>query len=54
MLIAYILDKRDELNFPVVNFPFIFSNIPAAPVYEYISLSMVTIFQILGFLSGFP
>jgi len=39
MLIAYILNKRDELNFPIVNFPFIFNNIPAAPVYEYISLN---------------
>ena len=26
-------DKRDDFNFPIVNFPFICSNIPAAPVY---------------------
>jgi hypothetical protein len=26
-------DKRDDLNFPIVNFTFIFSNIPAAPAY---------------------
>ena len=25
--------KRDDFNFPIVNFPFICSNIPAAPVY---------------------
>ena len=32
-------DKRDDFNFPIVNFPFICSNIPAAPAYGvYISL----------------
>jgi hypothetical protein len=31
-------DKRDDFNFPIVNFPFIRSNIPAAPAYGvYIS-----------------
>ena len=31
-------DKRDEFNFPIVKFPFICSNIPAAPAYGvYIS-----------------
>ena len=29
-------DKRDDFKFPIVNFPFICSNIPAAPAY-YIS-----------------
>jgi hypothetical protein len=28
-----LYDKRDYLNFPIVNFPFICSNIPAAPAY---------------------
>jgi hypothetical protein len=28
-----LYDKRDDFNFPIVNFPFIFSNIPAAPEY---------------------
>ena len=33
-----IYDKRYDFNFPIVNFPFICSNIPAAPAYEvYIS-----------------
>ena len=33
-----LYDKRDEFNFPIVNFPFICSNIPAAPAYRvYIS-----------------
>ena len=31
-------DKRDDLNFTIVNFPFICRNIPAAPHMEYISL----------------
>ena len=30
--------KRDDFNFPIVNFPYIFSNIPRAPAYGvYIS-----------------
>ena len=28
-----IYDKRDGFNFPIVNFPFLSSNIPAAPAY---------------------
>ena len=26
--------KRDDFNFPIVNFPFVCSNILVAPVYE--------------------
>ena len=43
-----LYDKRDDLNFPIMNFPFIRSNIPAAPAYG------VYISQSLWFLSGFP
>jgi hypothetical protein len=33
-----LYDKRNDFNFPIVNFPFICSNIPAAPAYGvYIS-----------------
>jgi hypothetical protein len=33
-----LYDKRDDFNFHIVNFPFIYSNIPAAPAYGvYIS-----------------
>ena len=28
-----LYDKRDDFNLPIVNFPFIFSNIPAASAY---------------------
>ena len=28
-----LYDKRDDFNFPIINFPFISSNIPAAPAY---------------------
>jgi hypothetical protein len=48
-----IYDKRDDFNFPIVNFPFICSNIPAAPAYG-VYISDDTIFQSLWFLSGFP
>jgi hypothetical protein len=35
---AKLYDKRDNFNFPIVNFPFICSNISAAPAYGvYIS-----------------
>ena len=34
-----LYDKRDDFNFPIVNFAFIWSNIPAAPAYGYIFLS---------------
>ena len=35
---AKFYDKRDDFNFPIVNFPFICSNIPAVPGYGvYIS-----------------
>jgi len=39
--------KRDDFNFPIVNFPFICKNIPGAPAY----LSVDPIFQTLRFLS---
>ena len=48
-----LYDKRNEFNFPIVNFPFICSNIPAAPAYG-VYLSVDTIFQSLWFLSGLP
>ena len=28
-----LYDKRDDFNFPIVNFPFLSSNIPASPAY---------------------
>jgi hypothetical protein len=38
LLRTKLYDKRDDFNFPIVNFPFIYSNIPAAPAYGvYIS-----------------
>ena len=48
-----LYDKRDDFNFPIVNFPFICSNIPAATACG-VYLSVDTIFQNLWFLSGFP
>ena len=35
-----LYDKRDYFNFPIVNFPFICSNIPAAPAY-WVYLSQI-------------
>ena len=43
--------KRDDFNFPIVNFPFICSNIPPASCIWSIYLSDDTIFQSLWFLS---
>jgi hypothetical protein len=42
--------KRDDFNCPIVNFPFICSNIPAAPAYG-VYISDDAIFQSLWFLS---
>jgi hypothetical protein len=50
-----LYDKRDDFNFPIVNFLFICSNIPAAPAYiymEYISLSWSDIPETV--VSGLP
>ena len=46
-------DKSDDFNFPIVNFPCICSNIPAAPAYA-VYISVDTIFQSLWLVSGFP
>jgi hypothetical protein len=48
-----LYDKRDDFNFPIVKFPFICSNIPAATCIWSIYFSDDTIFQSLWFLSGF-
>jgi hypothetical protein len=36
-----LYDKRNEFNFPIVNFPFICSKIPAAPAYGVYSSQMI-------------
>jgi hypothetical protein len=46
--------KRDDFNFPIVNFPFICSNIQAAPAYGVYIYSADPIFQSLWLLSWFP
>jgi hypothetical protein len=48
-----LYEKKDDLNFPIMNFPFICNNIPATPVYG-VYISVDTIFQSLWFLSRFP
>ena len=32
-LVTRLYDKRDDFNFPIVNFPFLSSNIPSSPAY---------------------
>jgi hypothetical protein len=49
-----VKNKRDHFNFPIVNFPFICSTIPEAPVNWSLYLSVHAIFQSMWFLSGFP
>ena len=36
-----LYDKRDYLNFPIVNFPFICSNIPVAPEYAVYNSQLI-------------
>jgi hypothetical protein len=41
-------DKRDDFNFPIVNFPFICSNIAAAPAYGvYIYISQMIRYELV-------
>ena len=46
-----LYDKRDDFNFPIVNIPFICSNIPVAPAYGvYIYLSIyLSIYQMIRY-----
>jgi hypothetical protein len=44
LLRTKLYDKRDYLNFSIVNFPFIYSNIPAASAYG-VYISMETVVQ---------
>ena len=37
-----IYDKRDSFNFPIVNFPFMKSNIPSRPAYGVYISQLVT------------
>jgi hypothetical protein len=43
-----LIDKRDDFNFPIVNFPFIYSNIPAAPVYEVYMSQLIQYSRVCG------
>ena len=36
-----LYDKRDEFAFPIINFPFSSSNIPASPAYEAYSSQLI-------------
>ena len=46
-------DKRDDFNFPIVNFPFICSNIPAAPAYGVYISQMIRFSRACGFYQDF-
>jgi hypothetical protein len=37
--------KRDDFKFPIVNLPFIYSNIPAAPAYGVYILQLIHYFR---------
>jgi hypothetical protein len=41
-------DKRDNFNFPIVNFQFICSNIPAAPAYGVYLSQLIQYFRACG------
>jgi len=44
-------NKRDDFNFPIVNFPFLSSHFPAAPAYRvYISQIPELVISIMIFL----
>jgi len=35
-LTAKLYNKRDDFNFPIVNYPFLYNNIPSSPAYDSI------------------
>ena len=41
-------DKRDDFNLPIVNFPFVYGNIPAAPAYGAYISQMIRYFRACG------
>ena len=43
-----LYDKRDDFNFPILNFPFICSNIPGAPVYGVYISQMIRYSRVYG------
>ena len=43
-----LYDKRDDFNFPIVNFPCICSNSPAAPAYRVYISQMMRYFRVCG------
>ena len=49
-----LYDKRYYFNFPIVNFPFIFSNIPAAPAYGVYISQLIRYSRACGSYQDFP
>ena len=47
-------EKRDDFNFPIVNFPSICSNIPAAPACEVYISQMIRYYRACGSNHDFP
>ena len=48
-----IYDKKDDFNFPIVNFPFICSDIPAAPAYGVFISQMIRYSRACGSYQNF-
>jgi hypothetical protein len=44
-----LYDKRDDFNFPIVKFPFICTNIPAAPAYGVYISQLIRYSRTCGF-----
>ena len=47
-LLFKIFDKKDDFNFPIVNLPFICSNIPAAPAYGVYISQLIRYYRACG------
>ena len=43
-----LYDKRDDLNFPILNFLYIWSNVPAAPAYGVCISQLIRYFRACG------
>ena len=49
-----LCEKRDDFNFPIVNFPSICSNISATPAYEVYISQMIRYYRACGSNHDFP
>ena len=51
-ILSKIYDKQDNLNFEIVNFPFLDGDVPPAPLYGLLSSQLIHFARICSNVSG--